>query len=70
MIEYLKGKSDREVESIKNMPKLDPKGVDEVRKDTIATITIDEIQRTLKEDMNIVCDALVASDYIKEITEV
>ena len=44
MIEYLKGKSDREVESIKNMPKLDPKGVDEVREDTIATITIDEIQ--------------------------
>ena len=70
MIEYLKGKSDREIESIKNMPKCDPRGVNEVSEDTITTITIDEIQRTLKEDVNIVYDALVASDYIEEITEV
>ena len=69
MIEYLKGKSDREIESIKNMPKYDPKGVNEVCEDAIATITIDEIQQTLKEDVNIVYDALVASDYIEEITE-
>ena len=27
MIEYLKGKSDREVESIKHMPKYNPRGV-------------------------------------------
>ena len=69
MIEYLKGKSDREIESIKNMPKYDPRGVNEVSEDLIATITIDEIQRTLKEDVNIIYDALVASDYIEEITE-
>ena len=69
MIEYLKGKSDREIESIKNMPKYDPRGVNEVSEDMIATITIDEIQRTLKEDVNIIYDALVASDYIEEITE-
>ena len=69
MIEYLKGKSDREIESIKNMPKYDQRGVHEVSEDSIATITIDEIQRTLKEDLNIVYDALVAFDYIKEITE-
>ena len=69
MIEYLKGKSDREIESIKNMPKYDQRGVHEVSEDSIATITIDEIQRTLKEDLNIVYDALVASDYIEEITE-
>ena len=69
MIKYLKGKSDREIESIKNMPKYDPRGVNEVSEDLITTITIDEIQRTLKEDVNIVYDALVASDYIEEITE-
>ena len=69
MIKYLKGKSDREIKSIKNMPKYDPRGVHEVSEDSIATITIDEIQRTLKEDVNIVYDALVASDYIEEITE-
>ena len=69
MIEYLKGKLDREIESIKNMPKYDSRGVHEVSKDSISTITIDEIQRTLKEDVNIIYDALVASDYIEEITE-
>ena len=69
MIEYLKGKSDREIESIKNMLKCNPRGVNEVSEDMIATITIDKIQRTLKEDVNIIYDALVASDYIKEITE-
>ena len=70
MIEYLKGKSDREIESIKNMPKYDSRGVHKVSEDSIATIIIDKIQRTLKEDVNIAYDALVASDYIKEITEV
>ena len=69
MIEYLKGKSDTEIKSIKNMPKLDPRGVNEISEDMIATITIDEIQRTLKEDVNIMYDALVSSDYIEEITE-
>ena len=69
MIEYLRGKSDREVESIKHMPKYNPREVNEVSKDSIATITIDEIQRTLKEDVNIVYDALVASDFIEEIAE-
>ena len=51
------------------MPKYDQRGVHEVSEDSIATITIDEIQRTLKEDLDIVYDALVASDYIEEITE-
>ena len=70
MIEYLKGKSGREIESIKNMPKYDSRGVHEVSEDSITTITIDKIQRTFKEDVNFVYDALVASDYIEEITEV
>ena len=69
MVDYLKGKTDREVESIKNMLKINPRGINEVREDQIATITINEIQRTLKEDVNIVYDALVASDFIEESTD-
>ena len=69
MIQYLKGKSDREVDSIKHMPKLYPRNVNEVSEDDIATITIEEIQSTLKEDVNVVYDALVASDFIEEIAE-
>ena len=69
MIEYLRGKSNCEVESIKHMPKCNPRGVHEVSEDTIAMITIDEIQRTLKEDVNIVYDDLVASNFIEEIAE-
>ena len=55
--------------ALKTCPKYDPRGVNKVSEDMITTITIDEIQRTLKEDVNIVYDALVASDYIEEITE-
>ena len=69
MIHYLKGKTDREVESIKHMPKFNPRDVSEVSEDNIATITIEEIQRTLKEDVDTVYDALVASDFIEEITD-
>ena len=69
MIQYLKGRSDREIDSIKHMPKLYPRNVNEVSEDNIATITIEEIQKTLKEDVNTVYDALVASDFIEEITE-
>ena len=51
------------------MPKLYPRNVNEVSEDDIATITIEEIQSTLKEDVNAVYDALVASDFIEEIAE-
>ena len=51
------------------MPKLYPRNVNEVSEDDIATITIKEIQRTLKEDVNVVYDALVASDFIEEIND-
>ena len=52
------------------MPKVNPRGVNEVSEDSIATIsTIEEIQRILKEDVNTVYDALVASDYKEEIAE-
>ena len=69
MIDFLKGKTDKVVEDIKRMPKVNPRGVNEVSEDSIATISIEEIQRILKEDVNTVYDTLVASDYIEEITE-
>ena len=52
------------------MPKINPRGENEVSEDSIATISIEEIQRILKEDINTVYDALIASDYIEEVTEV
>ena len=70
MIDTLKGKTDKVVEDIKKMPKVNPRGVNEVSEDSIATISIEEIQRILKENVNTVYDTLVASDYIEEITEV
>ena len=70
MIDFLKGKTDKVVEDIKKMPKVNPRGVKKVSEDSIATISIDEIQRILKEDVNTIYDALVASDYIEKITEV
>ena len=38
-------------------------------KTQLATISIEEIQRILKEDINTVYDALIASDYIEEVTK-
>ena len=70
MIDFLKGKTDKVIEDIKRMPKVNPRGVNEVSEDLIATISIEEIQRILKEDINTVYDTLVASDYIEEVTEV
>ena len=69
MIEYLKGKSDREVESIKHMPKFNSRGINEVSEESIATIMMSDIQSVLKEDVNTIYNALVASDYIEEITD-
>ena len=69
MIDFLKGKTDKVVEDIKRMPKVNPRGVNEVSEDSIATISIEEIQRILKGDINTIYDTLVASDYIEEIAE-
>ena len=69
MIDFLKGKTDKVVEDIKRMPKVNLRGVNEVSEDSIATISIEEIQRILKEDVNTVYGTLVASDYIEEIAE-
>ena len=69
MIDFLKGKTEKVVEDIKRMPKVNPRGVNEVSEDSIATISIEEIQRILKEDVNTIYNALVASDYIEKIAE-
>ena len=69
MIDFLKGKTDKVIEDIKRMPKVNQRGVNKVSEDSIATISIEEIQRKLKEDINTVYDALIASDYIEEVTE-
>ena len=52
MINFLKGKTEKVVEDIKRMPKVNPRGVNEVSEDSIDTISIEEIQRILKEDVN------------------
>ena len=69
MIDFLKGKTDKVVENIKRMPKVNARGVNEVSEDSIATISIEEIQKILKEDVNTIHDTLVASDYIEEVAE-
>ena len=69
MIDFLKGKTEKVVEDIKRMPKVNPRGVNEVSEDSIATISIEEIQRILKEDVNTIYDALLASDYIEEVAK-
>ena len=69
MIDFLIGKTEKVVEDIKRMLKVNPRGVNEVSEDSIATISIEEIQRILKEDVNTIYDALVASDYIEEVAE-
>ena len=69
IIDFLKGKTDKVVEDIKRMPKVNPRGVNEVSENSIPTISIEEIQTILKEEVNIVYDTLVASDYIEKITE-
>ena len=70
MIDFLKGKTEKVVEDIKRMTKVNPRGVNEVSEDSIATISIEEIKRIIKEDVNTIYDALIASDYIEEVAEV
>ena len=70
MINFLKDKREKVVEDIKRMPKVNRRGVNEVSEDSIATISIEEIQRILKEDVNTIYDALITSDYIEEVVEV
>ena len=70
MIDFLKGKNRqgcrRHQEDAQGSTQEE---LNEVSEDSIATISIEEIQRILKEDVNTVYDALVASDYIEEIAK-
>ena len=69
MIDFLKGKTEKVVEDIKRMPKVNPRGENKISEDSIATISIEEIQRILKEDVNTIYDTLIASDYIEEVDD-
>ena len=69
MIEFLKGLSTNDRQKFKEFRKYSPKTVKEVSEDQIATVAINEICNALHSDVDLVYDALVASDYIEEITE-
>ena len=43
------------------------KNQEEVHEDTIAEMEIEKIQEMLKEDLDLIFDALVIHDYIKEV---
>ena len=40
---------------------------EEVREDTIAEMKMDDLQDILREDVDLIFDALVIHDYIKEV---
>ena len=69
MIDFLKGKTEKVVQDIKRLSKVNPRAVNEVSEDSIATISIEKIQKILKKDVNTVYDSLMASDYIEEEAE-
>ena len=43
MIDFLKGKTEKVIEDIKRMPKVNSRGINEVSEDSIGTISIEEI---------------------------
>ena len=69
MIDFLKGMSVKDRQKFKEFRRYSPRTVNEVSKDQIATVTINEICDALHSDVDLVYDALVASDYIEEISE-
>ena len=67
-INYMKeGAQNRE--AARRLPKFVNRTIDEVSKDNIATISITEIQTILNEDIDLIFDALVIGDYIKDEEE-
>ena len=56
-------------DAAKKLPKFTNRAQEEVNEDSIATISIEEIQSILHEDMDLIFDALVIADYIKEETD-
>ena len=68
-INYMKnGTQNRE--AARQLPKFINRATEEVSKDNIATMSIEEIQNILNEDINLIFDALVMGDYIKDEEEV
>ena len=49
-------------------PRMSHRSQEEVREDVIAEIKIQEIQEILKEDLDLIFDALVIQDYIDEVS--
>ena len=67
-INYMKeGAQNRE--AARRLPKFVNRTIDEVSEDNIATISITEIQTILNEDINLIFDALVIGNYIKDEEE-
>ena len=67
-INYMKeGAQNRE--AARRLPKFVNRTIDEVSEDNIATISITEIQTILNEDIDLIFDALVIGDYIKDEEE-
>ena len=56
-------------EGARRLPKFVNRTINEVSEDNIATISITEIQTILNEDINLIFDALVIGDYIKDEEE-
>ena len=69
MIDFLKGMSVNDRQKFKEFRKYSPRTVNEISEDQIATVAINEICDALHSDVHLVYDALVASDYIEEISE-
>ena len=67
-INYMKeGAQNRE--AARRLPKFVNRTIDKVSEDNITTISITEIQTILKEDINLIFDALVIGDYIEDEEE-
>ena len=67
-INYMKeGAQNRE--AARRLPKFVNKTIDEFSEDNIATISITEIQTILNKDIDLIFDALVTGDYIKDEEE-
>ena len=69
MIDFLKGMPVNDRQKFKEFRKYSPRAVNEISEDQIATVAINEICDALHADVDLVYDALVASDYIEEISE-
>ena len=62
MIDFLKGMSVNDRQKFKEFRKYSPRTVNEISEDQIATVAINEICDALHSDVDLVYDALVASD--------